>query len=296
MHSRPDLENHPSTFGGWPSNTASFVSDSLTIAKYSILIFRRYRSWLVNLLVGPFLMIAPFVFLGDTLVGQAVSLSGTYFAGVEFTDYIGYLVVPLIAVNLSNTVFTWIGGLIRQEQLMGTFERALVTTQFASSMFVGKAIAHVLYLAFFSISTMVLVVIWIQPNFDANILAAVVVILVHVLCVYGMAFAMSSIFMRISDSWTVQTVLTRAILSILAGATFPITIFPGWLQAISKAIPFTWIFELERQTLLLGNGIETEYAGFIFVVAATILFWVAGFAFLRIELARAKRSGTLGNF
>ncbi len=286
----------PETASAWLRDAITYWLDSLTIAKYSIFIFSRYRSWLLNLMIGPFLMIAPFVFLGDTLVGEGKPLTGSYFTGTEFTDYIGFLVVPLIAVNLSNTVFTWIGGLIRQEQLMGTFERALVTTQFTSTMFIGKTIAHLLYLAIFAVSTVALVFLWVSPEFDVNLTAAVIVIILHVLCVYGMAFAMSSLLIRVTDSWTVQTVMTRAVLSILAGATFPIVIFPGWLQAIAKAIPFTWIFELERQTLLQGNGIDAELGGFIYVVLATIFMWIFGFVMLRVELANAKRRGSLGNF
>ena len=82
-----------------------------------------YPSWLLNLGLGPILMILPFVFLGDTLVGQGRPLTGSAFGEYDYGGYVGYLAVPLIAVTLSNTVFTWLGNLLRMERRSGTLER-----------------------------------------------------------------------------------------------------------------------------------------------------------------------------
>ena len=111
-----------------------------------------------------------------------------------------------------------------------------------------------------------------------------------------MAFSMSSALLRIAESWTLQTVLSRALLSIIAGAAFPITIFPGWLQGVAKVFPFTWVFEMERRSLLRGEGIGEQMGGFVYVVALTLVFWIAGFWFLSRELAKAKTEGSLGSF
>jgi ABC-2 type transport system permease protein len=274
----------------------TFVRDSVTIAKYSIWMFSRYRGWFLNLAIGPFLAIAPFVFLADTLVGQGNPLEGQYFDDLGYASYVGFLVVPLMAVNLSNTVFSWISGLIRQEQWTGTLERVLVSVQFPSTLFIGRALAHVLYMMIFVVATLGLVSIWVRPDFDIDPLAGFLVVVLHLLTVYGMAFMLSSAFMRITDSWTVQTVLTRTLLAILAGATFPITLFPEWLQIVARVFPFTWLFDMERRSLLRAETVGDMALDFGVVVAMTVVMWTLGFVLLGRELRHTKRTGTLGGF
>ena len=274
----------------------SYIRDSLTIAKYSIWTFSRYRSWFLNLAVGPFLAIAPFVFLADTLVGKGNPLAGRYFDDLGYSGYIGFLVVPLMAVNLSNTVFSWISGLIRQEQLTGTLERILVSVQFPSTLFIGRALAHSLYMFFFVAATLGLVFIWVKPDFNVDPVAGFAVVVLHLLAVYGMAFLLSSAFLRITDSWAVQTVLTRTLLAVLAGATFPITLFPTWLQIIARMFPFTWLFDMERRALLRAETVGDLAIDFAVVAAMTIVMWAAAFVLLKRELRHTKRTGSLGAF
>ncbi len=290
-------ESHaPEAAPGILQDARSYVRDTYVIAKYSVWIFSRYRSWFLNLAIGPFLAIAPFVFLADTLVGRGNELQGRYFDELGYTDYIGFLVVPLMAVNLSNTVFSWISGLIRQEQYTGTLERILVSVQFASTLFLGRAIAHAMYISLFVAATLALVSIWIRPDFNIDPLAAFLVIMLHLFAVYGMAFMLSSVFLRIRDSWAVQTVLTRTLLAILAGATFPITLYPGWLQVVARIFPFTWIFDMERRSLLRAEGVSDLALDLLVVVLMTIFMWTVGFIFLTRELNHARRTGALGGF
>lgn len=280
----------------WLADVQTYIRDSLTVAKYSVLIFSRYHWWFLNLAIGPFLAIAPFVFLGDTLVGQGNGLSGSYFDELGYSDYVGYLVVPLMAVNLSNTVFSWISGLIRSEQRWGTLERILISLQFASTLLIGRALGHAFYILLFVGATLALVMAWVRPIWDIDPAGAFVVIVLHILAVYGMAFALASVFLRLTDSWAVQTVLTRTLLAILAGATFPIALFPEWLQVIARIFPFTWVFDMERRALLRGEGITDMVPDLLVVTAMTLLMWGVGFYFLRRELNQARRSGVLGGF
>ena len=111
-----------------------------------------------------------------------------------------------------------------------------------------------------------------------------------------MAFMLSSAFRRITDSWAVQTVLTRTLLAILAGATFPITLFPEWLQVIARIFPFTWIFDMERRALLRAETVGDLALDFGVVIAMTVAMWTLGFVLLQRELRHTKRTGTLGGF
>ena len=174
-------------------NVSTYLHDALATARHVALTMRRYPSWLLVLSIGPFLAIMPFVFLGDTLVGRDNRLAGSYFDDLGYESYVGYLTVPLIAVALSNTVFSWISGLLRMERRSGTLERILVSVRFPSALFMGRALAHLTYMSLFVTSTLLLVTMWIKPDFNINALAAATAVTLHLAATYGLAFALSSL-------------------------------------------------------------------------------------------------------
>ena len=111
-----------------------------------------------------------------------------------------------------------------------------------------------------------------------------------------MAFALSSLLVRVADSWAIQTVLSRAVLALLSGATFPITIYPEWLQTVARCVPFTWAFDLERRSLLRAEPFLQMAPDLAVLAAMALACWLVGFFFLGRELNAARRSGVLGGF
>lgn len=281
---------------GAAETVAAFWRESATVAHYSVLTFLRYRIWFLNLSIGPFLFIAPLVFLGDTLVGRGAPLEGRYFEGVSYRSYVGFVVVPLIAVGVTNTIFSWIGGLIRTERTVGTLERLLVSLRFPASLLVGRALGHALFVTLFTVSTLALAFIWLRPDFHVDPLAGFVIVTLHVLATYGMAFAFSSLLLRMEDSFFFQSFVSKALLLILAGASFPITIFPHWLQIVARLFPFTWAFELERSALLRAEPLGELVPGVALLAGMTLAMWVFGFVMLGRELNKARQTGVLGGY
>lgn len=273
-----------------------FIIESVTVARYSVLNMFRYRMWFMNLVLGPFLTLAPLLFLAETVLGEDSRLAGKYFEGAEYSSYVGFIVIPMVAVGLTNTVFSWFGALIRIERNIGTLERMLVTLRYPASLIFGRALAHGLFLFVFAAATLGLVFIWARPDFEVNIPAAVVVISLHVLATYGMAFAFASLLLRMEDSFFFQSFVSKALLSILAGASFPIAVFPLWLQFIARAFPFTWAFELERAALLKNEPLSQMVLGVTVLASMTALFWFIGFTMLGRELDKAKKTGVFGGY
>jgi ABC-type multidrug transport system permease subunit len=90
--------------------------------------------------------------------------------------------------------------------------------------------------------------------------------------------------------------LTRTVIATLAGATFPITIFPGWLQIIARLFPFTWAFDMERRSLLRGEGVGGMIPDLLVLGSMTIAMWAVGLYFLQPELRHVRKTGMLGSF
>jgi ABC-2 type transport system permease protein len=275
---------------------AALCRESWTVARYSALTFFRYRAWFMNLALGPFLTMAPLVFLADTLLGRGSALTGEFFEGNEFSGYVGFLVVPMIAVGLTNTIFSWIGGLIRMERNVGTLERLLVSLRFPSSLLIGRALAHALFITVFTLVTLALIAVWLKPDYNINLASGAPIVLLHIAATYGTAFALSSLLLRLDDAFFFQSFVSKAMLSILAGATFPIAIFPFWLQVIARLVPFTWAFELERAALLRAAPLTELLPGLAVLASMTVAVWAFGFLMLNRELNAARRTGVFGRY
>jgi ABC-type multidrug transport system permease subunit len=104
--------------------------------------------------------------------------------------------------------------------------------------------------------------------------AAIISGLLHLYAVYGFAFILSPLFLWIRDAFIVQQSISYFVIPILAGAGFPIAIYPGWLQAISKAIPFTWAFVVERASMLLHTPVGELWSEFALLFAMSTVMWI----------------------
>ncbi len=239
-------------------------------------------------------MVAPLVFLGETIVGKQGERLEPFFSISGYTNYTGYLAVPLVFAFLTNSAYSWIGQAIREEQQRGILERILISVRHPSALIFGGAAAHIAFLGFFIIVGIVSISLVADLGLNINWPSAIVVAILHLYAVYGFAFVLSSLFLWIRDAFILQQSISYIIIPILAGAGYPIAILPGWMQAIAKTIPFTWAFELERQAFLRhANLNEMAFGLFVLTAVSSGLWLVAGILF-RITLRRAKRTGTLG--
>lgn len=274
----------------------TFYRETIATAKCALQNQARYRGWFVSLSLNPFFLFAPYVFLIQTLVGPHGRFSQQFIALSGYSDPIAYTVVPLIGLGVVNTAFSWVGQLIRIERQNGTLERVLLTARFPSSLFLGRALAHALFVLWFVTIAAILSWLFLGLRLHANVPAGIVLAVIYLALVYGMAFVFASFFLWLEEASTVQWVIWRFGLYALTGATFPIAILPGWLQVIAKLIPLTWLFDLQRRALLRAEPLGAMLPELALVVAMTVAVWTMGFVFLRWTLTHARRTGNLGRY
>jgi len=85
---------------------------------------------------------------------------------------------------------------------------------------------------------------------------------------------------------------------LLCGAIFPIEVLPGWLQPVSKALPFTYWLEAIRRAVLPGQGsLSPSLAGFttgslfVILLATTLLLALASRWIFHLCEFTARRKG-----
>ncbi len=270
------------------------VMDAATTAKYGLLAQSRSYGWIVTTTLGPFFLMAPFVLMAETLVGPGGRFDQAFLESTGYTNYVGWLIVPLIALNTMNTVFSNVAQLLHSEKRTGTLERVLTSMRFPVSLLIGRSMAHGVFLLWFVGVLAGLSFMFLGLRVHVDPLSGVVVIVAHLLAVYGMAFAFSSMFLWIEDAFIVQTALSRVLFGLFTGATFPLSIYPGWVEGLAHLIPFTWAFDLERRAFLHAEPLSSILPDLSILVALTLVWWVVGYVCFRVMMDYAKRTGRLG--
>ncbi len=82
-------------------------------------------------------------------------------------------------------------------------------------------------------------------------------------------------------------------IAVLAGVYFPLSLLPGWLEAIARALPFSWALDVLRAALLGGDPSLGKLALLIAFCAIAVPGAMAIFA---AAVDHAKRAGTLAQY
>ena len=86
---------------------------------------------------------------------------------------------------------------------------------------------------------------------------------------------------------------------VFCGVLFPLSVLPGWGQAIGKAIPLTYWFDLTRRLMLPPNAIPTTLAAFTdagilaLLLASTLVFFLLSLGVFKLGEYLARRAGKL---
>ena len=90
-----------------------------------------------------------------------------------------------------------------------------------------------------------------------------------------------------------------ALFYVFCGVLFPLSVLPPWGQAIGKAIPLTYWFDLTRRLLLPPNAIPTTLGQFsdagilALLLASTLLFFLLSIGVFKLGEFLARRAGKL---
>jgi hypothetical protein len=186
-------------------NAAIKISkDSITVSRFRLLQQLRNRTWLVTASATGFFMVTPLVLLGETIIGSKGERIQPFFELSGYENYTGYLAVPLVFAFLTNSAYSSIGQAIRQEQYSGTLERTLISIRYPSSLLIGGAMAHLMFLGLFIAIGLATISLVANLQLNVNWTSALIVGFLHLYAVYGFAFVLTSLFLWIQDAFIVQ--------------------------------------------------------------------------------------------
>ena len=199
---------------------------------------RELRPMLRNPFTLVFSMIQPLVFLGLFAPLLPDELSLQWF-------------VPGIVVMSCLFGTSMTGSNLLFEIQTGSHERMLVTPLRRPALLIGRALKEIVPVV---VQAAVIVALCLPFGFDLHLGGALLGLVIVSVCCLGLGSLSYTLALAAKNQewlfWTVQQTLLFPLL-LLAGVLLPIENGPGWLQALARGNPLSYVGDAERS---LFNG------------------------------------------
>jgi ABC-2 type transport system permease protein len=246
-------------------------------------VYLSYRSRLVSQFLTSMFSLTLFYY-----VSRLVNVSGFDSPGA----YFGFVIVGIALVGVLYSCFS-VADTVRQELVAGTFERLLLSPFGPVRSVIAMAVFPLIYA--FILSTFTLVVGWaifgLALHWSTVPLAIPAMGLALLAFLpFGLGFAALTVVIKqgnVGTSWVI------ALISIVGGLYFPITLLPSWVQTAAELQPFTPSTEMLRH-LLVDSPQATSATVTVLKVAlfAAVLLPVSIWA-LQKSILLGQRRGTI---
>jgi ABC-2 type transport system permease protein len=259
----------------------------VALVRRDYLVARSYRlAFLLDLLLG-IINLVIFYFISRTFGHQAAERLG------GAPSYFAFAAIGIAVVVVMEAASIGLSNRLREEQLTGTLEALLVQPASVVELAVGLTgypfLFALLRAAFYVLAAGALLGLdlgetsW--PGF------------VLMLAVTGTALAaigmlVGAVVLVVKRTRVVAALVTFG-LGFIGGAYFPISVLPGWLQPVAKAVPTRFAFDGLRAAVFRGGGWGKDFLALALFSVIALPMAVAAFG---LSLRLARRSGGLAQY
>jgi ABC-2 type transport system permease protein len=254
----------------------------LAVMRRDLHVYMSYRTRLVSQVLTALFSLTLFYY-----VSRLVHVNG-----LAPKAYFGFVVVGISLISVLYSCFS-IPELVRQELIAGTFDRLLLSPFGAIRSVLAMTLFPMVYSFVLAAITLGLgcVVFGLHLHWSSVPLAIPVMVLVLLAFLpFGVLFASLTVVVKqgnVGVSWVV------ALLSIVGGLYFPVSLLPVWLQTIAKLQPFTAATDLLRHLLVNSSLGEAPGTALLKLVGFAAALLPLSIYTLGVAIRFGQRRGTI---
>jgi len=187
-----------------------------------------------------------FIGMGMEQISGAENVDGRYL--------VLYLVIGTLVWRYLSLIFYWITDVIGMERWEGTIEYTLMAPIHRITHMAGQTLWAVIY-SMFSTALILLVTVLI---FDidlgsANLWGGTLMLLAGSLSFVGVGIVGSVLPLLFPERGSQMTHVIIALLLLVSGVYYPVSVLPEFLQKLSVISPATYVLDGTRQALMQGT-------------------------------------------
>lgn len=264
---------------------------AFAFVKKDLLLFMSYRTNFIMQLFSIIFGVAIFYYIGEVFKGinspVLKSYGGSYFAflliGIAFTDF---LTISLATFNTT----------IRENQLMGTLEIILLSPINLLEILLFSSLWSYIFTSFrFIFYLFIGITIFGLDIGNINIIGAVIVLILSIVCFMPIGIIAASIIMIIKKGDPIN-VLFSATSVLLGGVAYPTSVLPDWLNRFSYFLPITHSLNAMRGAILQGYSLTQLIPAMSTLILFSIILFPLGLLSFQVAVKRAKATGTVGHY
>jgi len=259
---------------------AQEMKASYAFIERNFFLTRRYWGWEVAFLVYSVASALSISFIGAASGNDRLLL--TLIIGAVFWNYL-------------SVVFSWIAETISVERWEGTLEYTFMAPVRRWTQLLGSCLYAMAYGLVHTAAILVVLVLFfpqLEPG-SMNLATAVLFVALGSFSFVGIGMMAAILPLLYVERGAQMTFVLQSCLLLVSGVYYPVSILPGWMQALSHASPATYVLDGVRAGLLDGTPV-TALVGDILplIVMGAVLIPAGLWAFGRAE-RYAKRTGKL---
>ncbi len=248
---------------------------------------KRYWAWEVVWLVYNIVNA-----ISVTYIGASAQL----ITGVEIdTNYlILYLLIGTVVWSYLSVAFDQVTETITIERWEGTIEYTFMAPIARLTHLLGSCIFAIVHGIFFVLVQLVVVSFFFDIDLShANILTAVGMLLIGSVSFIGFGIMASILPLLYTERGAQMAYIVRALILLVAGVYYPISVLPGWMQVLAHICPATYVLDGMRAGLLDGQPLTALWADIWPLLVAGVVSIPLGLWIFRKAERYAKRTGKL---
>jgi ABC-2 type transport system permease protein len=270
--------------------TASLIHEaraSYAFVERNFNLTKRYWGWEVVFQVYSVVNSLAVTFIGAAM-GQ---ISGQQ---IDTSYLVLYLLIGTLVWAYLSVVFDAISEMITWERWEGTIEYTFMAPVSRLTHMLGTVLFAVVYGVLRTGVILGIVSLFFRIDLSrANFASATIVLLIGSLSFVGLGIVAAVLPLTFTERGAQMTRVVEAAFLLVSGVYYPVAVLPGWLQAVAKVSPATYVLNGMRDSLMQGAGIGALVGYLVPLLLSGLITIPAGLVIFGWAERAAKRSGRL---
>jgi len=183
------------------------------------------------------------------------AMSVTYIAvGSHVPNFILYLVIGTAVWTYLSVTFDGVTDIINMERWEGTIEYTFMAPISRFTHMIGSCLYAVAHGMLFTILQLAVMAFFFHIDLShANYLTAFLILLLGSVSFIGFGIATASLPLLYTEKGMQMSFIVRAIILLVSGVYYPISVLPMWMQPLARVSPATYVLEGLRAGLMQGQ-------------------------------------------
>jgi len=201
------------------------------------------------------------------------------------SSYFDFIAPGIMAMTVMMSVMTGLPAAISHEKEVGTLDGMMVAPINRLAIILGKTLAQTARGLLQGTLILVLAVALFGITIHGSILLVFALLLLGVFSFVGFGVVITS-FARDQETAMMIMMTLMFPMMFLSGVFFPIQQMPWYMQAISKALPLTYLADALRKVMVLGAGVSLISAELVVLIGFGVVMTTIAIPVFRRAMTR----------